>query len=134
MMILKQMQLIIYWFSYFQIIMRLLFFYLCNYLKQWMSNHVRTIGSHLIIKIKLYQAQLILEWVSAWKHRVLLVFFSAVFLYILCIYIFDIDYSLIFNNTCFVDWFFFKCFALSIDLFYNFRNAYTNMSINKTFK
>lgn len=82
----------------------------------------------------IYQAQLILEWVSAWKHRVLLVFFSVVFLYILCIYIFDIDYSLIFNNTCFVDWFFFKCFALSIDLFYNFRNAYTNMSINKTFK
>ena len=62
--------------------------------------HVGTTGSRSITKVKLCRARLVLGWVTAWEHRVLLVsFFSShVFYHYLLIFIilYTISYTIIF--------------------------------------
>ena len=48
--------------------------------------HVGTTGSRSITKVKLRRARLVLGWVTAWEHRVLLVSFFSFFSFNLPIY------------------------------------------------
>ena len=70
--------------------------------------HVGTTGSRSITKVKLRRARLVLGWVTAWEHRVLLVsFFLSSHVFYQYIFIFIIFYavSYIVNSFSFLEFY-----------------------------
>ena len=73
--------------------------------------HVGTTGSRSITKVKLRRARLVLGWVTAWEHRVLLVsFFLSSHVFYQYIFIFIIFYavSYIVNSFSFLEFYKFR--------------------------